>query len=287
MKIGLILRTGLNNEKELIKEVFNLLNGYSIELYLCDYISNDFSKIHYIPEIDLPKSVDIILVMGGDGTFLYASSLVKDESTPLLGINFGKLGFLTESVFTELEEIIPLLLEKDYEIEERERLLVHVHTETDRILEQHILNEAAINSGRVARIIDLDVYNCVQMITSYRADGLLVSTPTGSTAYALSAGGPIIYPTLKLILLAPICPHTLTMRPIILPAESNIKIYIKSESKDIFLTLDGQLSIQMTDDVEYIQVKISPYPIKMIKLKNKNYFNILRQKLSWSGTSIE
>ena len=235
----------------------------------------------------MPKIVDFIIVLGGDGTLLHTAFLIKNEDVAIIGINQGKLGFLTETMTSEMELLLDSVINNKYEIEERCRLTVHVHTKADRVIEKDILNDISINSGIVARIIDLDLSMNGKKITSYRADGLIVSTPTGSTAYALSAGGPIIYPTLPITLITPICPHTLTMRPLVLSSKENVKIYVRGENRDIYLTIDGQESVQITEEVEFIQVKSSNNSIKLVKPLNRDYFDVLRDKLRWSGSSIE
>ncbi len=287
MKFGVIFNRNRSSALKAVKELYELLKNKSIELFFDEKSNLDFKNIKLIKEVDMPKVVDFIIVLGGDGTLLHTASLIKDENVAIIGINQGKLGFLTETMTNEMKFLLDSIINNKYEIEERCRLTIHVHTKKTRIIERDILNDISINSGIVARIIDLELSMNGKRITSYRADGLIVSTPTGSTAYALSAGGPIIYPTLPITLITPICPHTLTMRPLVLSSKENIKIYVKGENRDIYLTIDGQESVQITEDVEFIQVKSSRNSIKLVKPFNRDYFDVLRDKLKWSGSSIE
>lgn len=230
----------------------------------------------------------MIIVLGGDGTFLHVASLINDETVPILGINLGSLGFLTETLISELYDVVDSFLDNKYEIEKRCRLRVNVVNidSTKELIERDVLNDISINNGRVARIIDLDLFADDEKVTSYRSDGLVISTPTGSTAYSLSAGGPIVYPTLGVIIVTPICPHTLTMRPIVLPSNITLKIKNRSENEDVYLTFDGQLSIPINSEVSHIEISQSPNPVYLIKSGKRGYFNILETKLKWSGTPI-
>jgi len=286
MRFGVIFKRNSNSALKAVEKLYDFLKNKKIELYFDKKTELNFSNINLIDENKMPEIVDFIIVLGGDGTLLHTASLIKDQNVAIIGINQGKLGFLTETMTTEMEVLLNSVLDNKYEIEERCRLTIHVHTKTNRLIEREILNDISINSGIVARIIELELYMNSKRITSYRADGLIVSTPTGSTAYALSAGGPIIYPTLPITLITPICPHTLTMRPLVLSSKENIKIYVKGENRDTYLTIDGQESVQITKDVEFIQVKSSENPIRLVKPLNRDYFDVLRDKLKWSGSSI-
>ncbi len=287
MKFGVIFKRNSKSSLRAVEELYDFLKNKDVELFFDRKTELKFDNINLIDENEMPDIVDFIIVLGGDGTLLHTASLIKDQNVAIIGINQGKLGFLTETMTSEMDKLLNSVLKGEYEIEERCRLTIHVHTKTNRVIEREILNDISINSGIVARIIDLELSMNGKRITSYRADGLIVSTPTGSTAYALSAGGPIIYPTLPITLITPICPHTLTMRPLVLSSRENIKIYVKGENRDIYLTIDGQESVQITSEVEFIQVKSSDNPVKLVKPLNRGYFDVLRDKLKWSGSSIQ
>src|SRR3990172_4223335 len=194
---------------------------------------------------------------------LNVSRLVAEQGVPILGINLGSLGFITEVNREEIFHAVDKMLNDGYAVEERLMLSAAIHRNGKKIAEYTVLNDIVINKGALARIIDLETNINGNYVTTFKADGLIISTPTGSTAYSLSAGGPILYPTLESIVLTPICPHTLTNRPIVLPDSSNIEIIIKSFSEDVFLTLDGQVgfSLRIGDVVE---VNKSDYKAKLL-----------------------
>ena len=228
----------------------------------------------------IPELVEAVIVLGGDGTMLSVARLVAHKDIPILGINLGGLGFITEVNRDEVKEAIDKMLVEQCSVEERLMLKVHIHRLGEKITDYLVLNDIVINKGALARIIDLETFIDNQYVTTYKADGLIVSTPTGSTAYNLSAGGPIIHPALNSVVITPICPHTLTNRPLVLSDTSVVEIILQSESEDVFLTLDGQVgySFRKGDRVEIMR---SEYKTKLLIPCEKNYFNILRTKLKW------
>ncbi|MBI5199496.1 MAG: NAD(+)/NADH kinase [Nitrospirae bacterium] len=229
---------------------------------------------------EIPSLVDMIIVLGGDGTLLSVVRLVGDLGIPILGVNLGGLGFITEVPLDELYTTLEMVFNNDYFIEERLMLIAHVRRRGERIAEYNVLNEVVINKGALARIIDLETYINKTYVTTFKADGIILSTPTGSTAYSLSAGGPIIYPTLNSFIITPICPHTLTNRPLVLPDDFLVEIALKSESGDVFLTLDGQVGFSLKYG-DVVEVKKSQGKIKLISSPKRDYFKILRTKLKW------
>lgn len=229
---------------------------------------------------EIPSLVDMIIVLGGDGTLLSVVRLVGDLGIPILGVNLGGLGFITEVPLDELYTTLERIFNNDYFIEERLMLIAQVRRRGERIAEYNVLNEVVINKGALARIIDLETYINKTYVTTFKADGIILSTPTGSTAYSLSAGGPIIYPTLNSFIITPICPHTLTNRPLVLPDDFLVEIALKSESGDVFLTLDGQVGFSLKYG-DVVEVKKSQGKIKLISSPKRDYFKILRTKLKW------
>ena len=194
----------------------------------------------------------MIIVLGGDGTLLSVARQVWNRNIPILGVNLGGLGFLTEITLDELYPVLEKVLQDDFTINEREVLNAGVIRSGKRIAEFIVLNDAVINKGALARIIDLETTINDEYLSTFRSDGLIISTPTGSTAYNLSAGGPIVYPSLHTIIITPICPHTLTIRPIIIPDDVKIRALLKSSNEEVTLTLDGQqgFSLEFEDVVE-------------------------------------
>ncbi len=233
----------------------------------------------------IPDNVDWVIVLGGDGTLLGAAREVAKYDVPILGVNLGGLGFLTWVALSKLYPVIEMVLKGQFEVESRLMLETRVIRGGDEICRFIVLNDVVINKGPLARIIDLDVYINDQFLTTFRSDGLIISTPTGSTAYNLSAGGPILYPTMTNFILTPICPFTLTNRPLILPDSDIISIKMKEESEEqVSLTFDGQVGF----DFKYgdnVLIYKSKEKIELIKSPDQNYFEILRAKLRWGGAT--
>jgi NAD+ kinase len=242
--------------------------------------SNIFENLSDLEKEENLKGTDLLVVVGGDGSLLITARRVAKFQIPIIGINLGRLGFLTEInedvAFEELETI----LSKPLCISKRMMLRVSLFREGNKILEADVLNDVVVNKAILARIVDVSVYVGDRYITTYNGDGIIVSTPNGSTAYALSAGGPIVYPMMEVFVLVPICPHTLTDRPIILPTLEPIAIKMVSKEKDAWLTLDGQEGTQIFYGDEIV-VKQSPYYAHIVRTPYKNYFDILREKLNW------
>jgi NAD+ kinase len=224
--------------------------------------------------------VDMIIVLGGDGTMIGVARLVAEKGIPILGVNIGGLGFLTAVSRDELYEVLDRVLVDDCHVEERIMLNACVLRHSECIAEYIVMNDVVVNKGALARIIDLETYVNNTYISTFKADGLIVSTPTGSTAYALSAGGPILYPTINSIVLAPICPHTLTNRPIVLPDDVKIEIMLRSRNEDVFLTLDGQMGFSLRQN-DIVEVKKSQYRARLFIPCERDYFEIIRTKLKW------
>ncbi len=233
-----------------------------------------------VPRVEVLKEAQIALVLGGDGTFLSAARLVEDTDQLLLGINLGFLGFLTELSLEEMDDYLGKILAGDYEIEERVRLEARHMRGDDTIGRYQALNDVVIHKGTLARIIDLETFIDGEKVTNHRADGLIVSTPTGCTGYSLAAGGPILEPSLEAIVITPICPHPLSDRPLVVRPERNISVHLVSDPGEVFLTLDGQkgLGLQRGDQ---IQVRISPNPVRLIRARFRSFYEVLSTKLQW------
>lgn len=226
---------------------------------------------------------DLMIVLGGDGTILSTSREIAQSGIPIFGVNFGHLGFLTEVEAIEFREGIREIFKGNYFIEERMMLNCSVNGVNSS---QNIaLNDVVIAKGTLSRIAKYDIEIDENYYTSFAADGIIISTPTGSTAYSLSAGGPIIYPNLNLVSITPICPHSIGIRTLILDGNSKISIKVRDNNEEIYLTFDGQVSLKLKEANE-IRISSSKFKCKLIKLNNYNYFDILRKKLL-SQTSDE
>ena len=225
------------------------------------------------------EGADVIVVLGGDGTLLSVSRHGKGSEVPIVGVNLGGLGFLTETSIEETAGTLDRVLKDDFTISKRIMLDVRVMRGGDSIFEMTILNDAVITKDALARIIDIETYVNDAYLTTYKADGLIVSTPTGSTGYSMAAGGPLMYPSLTNLIVTPICPHTLTNRPIILPESVVIRAVLKAMNEKVILTLDGQVGFPLGYADEVI-VKKSDHFVHLVK-SARGYFEILRTKLKW------
>jgi len=228
----------------------------------------------------LANAVDLILVLGGDGTMIATARLIGDAEIPVLGVNYGGLGFLTEFRIEELYGGLEMILDGNYRLDKRVMLDVELRRADNVIERNRVLNDVVINKSALARIIEIEAYLNQQFVSSFRADGLIVSTPTGSTAYNLSAGGPIIFPSMNAVVVTPICPFTLSNRPLVVPDGAVIELLMKSDQEDITLTLDGQVGIPVTLD-DRVVIRKSRTTFNLIQPSNRNYFDVLRDKLRW------
>ena len=232
----------------------------------------------------IPPMVEMIIVLGGDGTLLSAARHVANahRDVPIFGVNLGSLGFMAEVSLDELYDNLEKAIAGRLATEDRIMLTASVLREGERIAQYRVLNDAVINKGALARMMQLKVSVNEGHLTTFRADGLIVSTPTGSTAYSLSAGGPIIYPTIHCFVLTPICPHTLSNRPIALPDNVIVSVCLTSPSEDVALTLDGQIGFPLLPN-DVVEIKKSRFKMKLIKHPTKSYYDILRAKLKWGN----
>jgi len=228
---------------------------------------------------ELPSHSDLLLVLGGDGTLLSMARMVGDLGVPILGVNLGGLGFLTALTLDELFPALEAYLRDELVIEERMLLEARVYRQGERLGEYAALNDVVITKSAMSRIIRLEVAVDGDFATGYRADGLILSTPTGSTAYCLSAGGPIVFPTMDAVVLTPICSHTLTNRPIVLPATQRISITLLTD-QDVMLTLDGQVGFALKAN-DTVEVRRAAARTRLLRMPQKHFFSVLRTKLKW------
>jgi NAD+ kinase len=278
-RIGIISKIGVPEPAELLKELLPWLRQKGHET-LVDTETASVLNIEGFQRSQIPSLSDVIIVLGGDGTMLSTCRLVGDKEVPILGINIGGLGFITEVQVEKLYEIAEKILSGNCPVEERLMLKAQVLRHGALIAEYVVLNEVVVNKAALARIIDLETYINNSYVTTFKADGLIISTPTGSTAYSLSAGGPVLYPTLDNIIVTPICPHTLTNRAIVLPGDSKIEVILRSPTERVYLTLDGQVgfSVMQNDTIEVVK---APFKTKLLIPCDRDYFQILRKKLKW------
>jgi NAD+ kinase len=239
---------------------------------------------HARPDI-APENLFCVVVLGGDGTFLSAVRWMGDQQAPLLGVKFGEVGFLAETSEERLFDVVSTILQKPVTTRPRMRLRAEVWRRDQLLASEVVLNDVVINKGALARLAHIKTFVNDRYLTGYRADGLIVATPTGSTAYSLAAGGPIMHPTVQGILVTPICPFTLTNRPLIVPDSAIIKIQLAEKSADIILTFDGQVGLPI-DERNTIVVRKDPLAVNMIVLPDRDFFDVLKAKLRWSGSRL-
>ncbi len=225
---------------------------------------------------------DLYVVVGGDGTLLSVARSIPGSPRPILGVNLGGLGFLTETGPENAASVLAEVLEGRYVPERRMRLAVTLVRSRRTVLRQQVLNDVVINKSALARMVELRLAIDRTVVTTYRADGLIASTPTGSTAYSLSAGGPIIHPDMEALLITPICPHTLTMRPLVVPAGSRVEVSLRTGDSEVYMTLDGQVGHPLKKG-DRVRIARSGTPALMVRSRRRNYFEVLRHKLRWGG----
>ncbi len=237
-------------------------------------------SVQEVASENLAQNVDLILVLGGDGTMIAAARLMGDKEVPVLGVNYGGLGYLAEFRIEELYSALESILSGSYRLDKRVMLDVELLRGEERVTSNRVLNDVVINKSALARIIEIEAYFNRQFVNSFRADGLIVSTPTGSTAYNLSAGGPVIYPSMNAVVITPICPFTLSNRPIVVPDDSVIELCLKTEQEDVALTLDGQVGFPLNVE-DRVVIRKSTTTFNLVQPMNRNYFDVLRDKLRW------
>lgn len=280
MRFGFLLKRGKPEAVALAVDLMSALRSRSCSFVLPDDVASDAVGLESVPRVpagELGGAIDVLVVLGGDGTFLYGASVVADHRVPVLGINLGSLGFMTHYARGEAREAVLAAADGKLPIEERMRLRVAVRVDGREVEVRSALNEAVVTQ-RIARLLDLTAELDGAMITTYKADGLILSTPTGSTAYSLAAGGPILAPNLEAIVLTPICPHTLTNRPVVLRADG--RLVVKNVSTGpVVLTVDGQWSHELPHGAT-VEVRKTDKPLRTFRPPS-DFFAVLRQKLAW------
>lgn len=276
--IGLVVNGDKPKVAEIAQNMADWLGQRNVQVHWADQNSWHLpaEDTDYFTE-QIARQLDCLIVLGGDGTLIHTSRWAALYGIPVLGINFGQLGFLTEIEVGEIFPALEQLLAGNFGVENRMMLQAQVMRDGALIDGSIALNDVVISKGAFARLINLETYLNGELIKAFRADGLIIATPTGSTAYSLSAGGPIVPPWLEVILYTPICPHSLSSRPLVLDPDGEIKVRIKSKN-DVMVTLDGQHGVQLQQGDQVI-VRRSPVIARMIKLGNRNFFSILQMKL--------
>lgn len=283
--IGLIANDSKASARETVRSLVKEFAGHGIQLHLdhraCRLLGNDGG----LAEPELAEICELLIVLGGDGTILQVLHALGKDLCPLFGINLGTLGFLTTVGATESSRAVSAIIARDYSLSQRTLLQVEILREGRVTATRIALNDAVASRGETSRLIRLSVRIGENALTEYNADGLIIATPTGSTAYSLSAGGPILAPDSGVFVVNPICPHVLTNRAVIVSDDSVIEITPAADQPGIFLTLDGQ-NAQHIGEGEIIRISKAPKRLPLASLAGVSYFDVLRQKLKWSGTAV-
>jgi len=281
-KIGIIANVKRPNVKEAVRKVLSWAEENRKECFLCNELSELFREERKLfSREELRHHTDCIFTLGGDGTMLATARAIGDSEVPILGVNMGSLGFLTQVPQESLEATLRRLQRGDFRIEDR--MVLECRHNQDDGEKLFALNDVVIDKGGVARIIYLHLSVGEEFVCTYNADGLIISTPTGSTAYSLAAGGPILSPQMKAIIADPICPHTVTQRPMVFPHSETLKVKAESPHGEAVLTVDGQVAINLRSG-DTVTVREANHAIKLITFPERSFYEILRTKLHWGVT---
>ena len=277
--VGIVAKHDYKDIDELLKNIFAWLwdRGSNV-LWLED--SPPISGPEPVDRDQFQDRCDMIIVLGGDGTFLAAGKLALRKDIPVLGINLGRLGFLTEITVPELFPALEKINEGQAVIETRHLLNARIKKGDQIHFEGNVINDAVISKAGIARMLEIETRVNQHYLALFKADGLIISTPTGSTAYSLAAGGPIVFPTMEAIVMTPICPHSLNHRPLVVPDHLMISVHTITPPENVNLTLDGQ-TMRVLQNEEYVEIAKSPFHLRLIKSPFKGYFDILKSKLRW------
>ncbi|MEJ2052091.1 MAG: NAD(+)/NADH kinase [Calditrichota bacterium] len=281
LKIGVFINPYKSLLQEKLPDILNLMLKNNIKIFCPDsikaVIGSKPNNCEVLPDQEIPEKCDMVFAFGGDGTVLRMVQIVRHHQTPILAINVGGLGFLTEVLFEVFESSLELILAGKYNVEDR--LLLQGEIENDNN-PMYVLNEFAIEKGSSTRVIEIRMYIDDKYFNDYVADGLIISTPTGSTGYSLSSGGPIVVPTSECIILNPICPHSLTNRPVIIPSSSKLTAKMYTDHPQIIISADNQ-DIREVPSRTAMQIKRAPFNARLVKYLDSDYFTLLRNKLGW------
>ena len=280
-RIGIVSKPKKTEIREIVPPLLQWFRERDLEVY----IDKETGAMLVSPEKcltrnEIPTRVDLLVVLGGDGTLLATVRALNRKPVPILAVNLGGLGFLTVITQEELYPTLERVLAGNFQSERRVQIEADI-VRADEVISSFLaLNDVVLNKGAIARVLDFDVWVDGKFISTYKSDGLIVATPTGSTAYSLAAGGPVIAPSVAAFIVTPICAHTLTNRPIVLPDSATIEVAVKSQRESVYLTVDGQVGIAVRSE-DTVRIRKASSSVVLIQSPQKNYFEILRQKLKW------
>lgn len=285
-RIGIVLKPHQPDPLRTVCDLVTWLNERGITLVGTPELERDRIEhetgcaVEQTPADELAEQVDLILVLGGDGTMIATARMLGDREVPVLGVNYGGLGYLAEFRIEELYQALEAILSGNFRLDKRVMLGMELRRGDELVTKNRVLNDVVINKSALARIIEIEAYLNQQFVNSFRADGLIISTPTGSTAYNLSAGGPVIFPSMNAVVITPICPFTLSNRPIVVPDDATIELMLKTDHEEVTLTLDGQVGFSLNVE-DRVVIRKSSVAFNLVQPSNRNYFDVLRDKLRW------
>jgi NAD+ kinase len=280
-RVGIVSKPKKAEIREIAPPLIAWLREREVEVYIDKETASILeSNERSISRNELAGNADLVVVLGGDGTLLAAVRALQRKAVPVLAVNLGGLGFLTVITRDQLYPTLEGVLAGNFQVERRVQIEGEL-VRADEVISTFLaLNDVVLNKGAIARILDFDVLVDGKFISTYKSDGLIVSTPTGSTAYSLAAGGPIVAPAVAAFIVTPICAHTLTNRPIVVPDAATIFVVLKTQREAAYLTVDGQVGIAVHSE-DIVRLKKAPSSVELVQPPNRNYFEILRQKLKW------
>jgi NAD+ kinase len=285
-RIGVVVKPHQPDALETLCRLTTWLNERGIALVGLPEIERESIEhktgcaVEVVDDSEIAKQVDLMLVLGGDGTMIATARMVGDTEVPVMGVNYGGLGYLAEFPLDDLFPALEGVFAGKYRIQQRLMLSVELWRGPEMVTRNRVLNDVVVNKSALARIIEIEAYLNQQVVNLFRADGLIVATPTGSTAYNLSAGGPIIFPSMSAVVITPICPFTLSNRPIVVPDDSEIEVRLVTENEEVALTLDGQVGFDL-QAADRVVIRKSKTMFNLVQPPNRNYFDVLRNKLKW------
>ncbi len=277
-RAGIVIKPHARDVDRILKDLLEYFSKRRIECVLEDVAARKIGSGNGLPREEIPASSDLVIVLGGDGTLLSVAHVAARAGVPVMGVNLGRLGFLTEIRADEMTATLDAYLDGERDIVSP-RWMFEVETDNGA---SYCLNDVVVNKGALARMIEFTITIDVQEIATLKADGLIVSTPTGSTAYSLAAGGPILHPWVPAAVITPICPHTLTFRPLIVSSGSKIKIQLLTGGEEVYLTLDGQRGGILVKNDEVI-IRRASNDLLLVVSPRRSFFNLVKEKLGWAG----
>ena len=279
-RIGILVKPEFPDAKPLLDELVPWLRARGKEPLLESSMAGLIGDSASYSKSDMAALADLLVVLGGDGSMLAAARLVENRPTAILGVNVGGLGFLTEVTRVEIFHALEQVFAQAFIEEERLMLRSRIMRLGEQVAAASVLNDVVLNKGALARMVQLEIFINRQFVTGLRGDGLIVSTPTGSTAYSLSSGGPIINPSVHALILTPICPHTLTNRPIVIPQDVLVEVVLVSRDEGAMATFDGQVGVALRYQ-DTIEIRASEHKTRLVRFPERTYYDMLRKKLKW------